>query len=443
MHFSTLFTTATVILAGFADISSARLVIIDAWGSNKPSIHGYGLGYDQKNDRKGLGFSRVQDVAVFNRYVRHDGSKSTNYLPNGCGFSGMSVGNWYRKNRNALWKEKGDKLFFKMAPAEARIPVSKQVENLSLQAGQNRVRVCPATKRKLKTGIPRIAPGKTFVVITEEFSGKNRLINCRIDYKGTASSWTRQLKNVGCIQGGRRETKGACTRDKLRRITGYRFAIPKDLNCRGVYGPFSGIRDICMIRCQDAAENGPFGACIPAKQVRPVKVRVVTVTETLRGRTSKATKTVTETVSRVVPKVTTNKVTTTVTDVITKPPAPAKTETVTVEEDRTVYVVVVGGKRVTKTATQGEVIKITRPARPVTETITTTMTQIDEYEDEVSASSDDNGDEAEIEDEPEDESNVIPDVGDSDEGEDDDDKDGPFTLSEDPDAAEKLRFRRE
>ncbi|EPS42107.1 hypothetical protein H072_3923 [Dactylellina haptotyla CBS 200.50] len=58
-----------------------------------------------------------------------------------------------------------------------------------------------------------------------------------------------------------------------------------------------------------------------------------------------------------------------------------------------------------------ETVIITRPARTVTETITTTMTQVDEYTDEVSAaSSDDNAtDDTEFEDDAEDESDAIPD----------------------------------
>ncbi len=43
-------------------------------------------------------------------------------------------------------------------------------------------------------------------------------------------------------------------------------AMPADLKCTGSFG---GMNNICLIRCQNSAVNGPFGGCVPV-QVVPV-----------------------------------------------------------------------------------------------------------------------------------------------------------------------------
>ncbi|KAK6330546.1 hypothetical protein TWF718_002746 [Orbilia javanica] len=41
--------------------------------------------------------------------------------------------------------------------------------------------------------------------------------------------------------------------------------LPTDMKCTGDYGP--DIKNICIIRCQNQALNGPFGGCIAIQQV--------------------------------------------------------------------------------------------------------------------------------------------------------------------------------
>ncbi|KAF3147179.1 hypothetical protein TWF703_000019 [Orbilia oligospora] len=74
---------------------------------------------------------------------------------------------------------------------------------------------------------------------------------------------------------------------RLNRVTGQtlKSGIPKvtaggnlnvmnyQINLDGA-GPFKwsfGAKDICIVRCENNADNGPFGGCIPVQQIRPVK----------------------------------------------------------------------------------------------------------------------------------------------------------------------------
>ncbi|RVD84006.1 uncharacterized protein DFL_005773 [Arthrobotrys flagrans] len=452
MHFSSLLTTATVALVGLSDLASGHLVIMDAWGSNQPKIHGYGLGFSQKNDRKDP-FGRILDVPVFDRTVIHDRNNAT-YLQNGCGFSGNSVGFWYKNNKLAEWNaQKRKKFFFEhKANPVARIIVPKHVEALSLQEGQGRTRKrFNVDKSTVKTGIPKVAAGKTLVVLTRTLKGVPRLLNCRIDYKGTGQSWTRQLKNIGCAQPGQVVTPG-CSPAKLSKVFNkFKFQLPADLNCRGTYGPKGGVKNICIVRCQEGSLNGPFGGCIPIQQRRPAAVKTVVVTKTVSGKVTQ----VTQFVARTTKKLTVQPVKTvtqTVVDTITQRPQPTKTVTVrviTVTKLPYTYTVYVNGKQTTTKATKTnqvvtETITITKTAKPVIETVT--VIQKDEFEDEIGGGDDIDDSDPDLEDQPEDDSNDIPidadDEGPKDDEDDGEDDDASFELDEDTNYYRKLRFRR-
>lgn len=89
-----------------------------------------------------------------------------------------------------------------------------------------------------------------------------------IDYKGTAKGWTTQnLKvNTNCL-GNAYSIRpsghpGSCEIE---------VQLPANLKCEGSYNA----KRICIVRCQNKAENGPFGGCIPIQQLEPVVKSVV------------------------------------------------------------------------------------------------------------------------------------------------------------------------
>ncbi|KAF3113272.1 hypothetical protein TWF594_002663 [Orbilia oligospora] len=58
------------------------------------------------------------------------------------------------------------------------------------------------------------------------------------------------------------------------------FVLPTDLRCTGTYG---NMKNICLVRCENKAANGPFGSCVPVQQIvtnvpkpKPVPKPVVT-----------------------------------------------------------------------------------------------------------------------------------------------------------------------
>ncbi|KAF3113979.1 hypothetical protein TWF569_010290 [Orbilia oligospora] len=45
-----------------------------------------------------------------------------------------------------------------------------------------------------------------------------------------------------------------------------RVGIPKNIKCLARYGTYN---NICLMRCENQAHNGPFGACIPFQVMYP------------------------------------------------------------------------------------------------------------------------------------------------------------------------------
>ncbi|KAK6336851.1 hypothetical protein TWF718_009639 [Orbilia javanica] len=453
MHLSTLLTTATVALVGLSEVASGHMVVFDAWGSNQPKIRGYGLGFSLKNTRKDP-FGRILDVPVFDRTVIHDRNNAT-YLNNGCGFSANSVGYYIKNNNPARWNaQKRKKTFYEQkANPLARINVPNHVQALALQENQGRTRKrAPWAKWNVRTGIPKIAAGKTLVVLTRTVKGGPRILNCRIDFKGHGQSWTRHLKMIGCGKVGKDITAG-CSPAKLHKVWNkFKFQLPPDLNCRGIYGPNKGIRNICMVRCQEGSLNGPFGGCIPFQQRRPAAVKTVVVTKTVQGKTTKVTQLVTRKVkTETIRPVQT--VTQTVVEVITRRPQPVRTVTVrvvTVTKLPFTYTVYVNGKQTATRATKTnqvitETATITKTLPAVTET--QTVIQTDEFEDEVGGGDDVDEDDKELEDQPEDDEETTPEEGGDatgDDGDDGDESDGDVELDEDANSyARRLRFLRD
>ncbi|KAK6499398.1 hypothetical protein TWF506_004025 [Arthrobotrys conoides] len=428
MHFSTLFTAATVALVSFTDLASGHVVFIDAWGSTKPAIHGHGLGYGYFTPRKGTHLVPFQrDVAVFDqRVVHHWLNKKP--MATGCGCSVQSSANWYEKNNKSLWKSKGNWLFSEITPAGAFINVKNHVDYLSTLEAKGSTRTCIATGRKgLKNGIPKVAAGKTLTIIAYQVNlDGGGPFDCMIDYKGTGQSWTKKLAVSSCrVNGKLYDKSNNCPGDPKSSFSWhtvgkrlrFQIALPADMNCRGKYGAKGKVENICIVRCQNRAANGPFGGCVPIQQVRPT-VKIVTKKVGNQKVTSKVP--VKPATKKFIPKPKT--IRTTVVSYIRVPikptgkPAPPKVKvtTVTASVRDTIIYIYRGpnNSRVPSTIKKGKIVTITEtiPAPTVT-VVTTSIVKEEVFEDEViekgKDGDDDDGDDGDVEDEPEDASNEI------------------------------------
>ncbi|KAK6507631.1 hypothetical protein TWF481_006057 [Arthrobotrys musiformis] len=411
MHFSTILTTATIALAGLVDVTSGHMVIMDAFGSHRPKIRGYGLGFAQNNARKDV-FGRIMDVGVFDRTVIHNKNNAT-YLHNGCGFSANSVGRWTKNNKPGVWNaQKRKKHFYeRKADPKARINVPAHINHIAAQeaTGKKRRRF-PNEKMLVNTGIPKVVAGRYLTIITRTLRGPPRIPSGKIHFKGTGQAWTRKLQLYGCGKVGKIVPKG-CNRGRLNPVYNkFRYILPKDLNCWGKYGANKRNGNLCLARFQVHSPNGPFGACVPMQQKRPAAVKTVRTTVTVGGNPTVKTVFVTRKPRTAVtrPVVT---VYNTVTEVTTILPQTRRTRVVTVKELPYIYTIYVNGRPQQTRATRTnqvitDTVTITKTAPPVIETIT--IIEKDEYEDEVGGGDDVDDNDAELADEPEEESSEEP-----------------------------------
>ncbi|EPS40635.1 hypothetical protein H072_5435 [Dactylellina haptotyla CBS 200.50] len=102
---------------------------------------------------------------------------------------------------------------------------------------------------------------------------------CKIDMTGNpfarTNDWDGWLKvnQTGVVQGDPAElkTRGKSV-TKIYKPADYGMLVnlPDDMDCKGA-SPDGKIKDICMIRCENEASNGPFGGCVFFQQYRPAK----------------------------------------------------------------------------------------------------------------------------------------------------------------------------
>ncbi|KAK6510180.1 hypothetical protein TWF481_004893 [Arthrobotrys musiformis] len=352
MHFSTLFTTATVVLVGMSDIVSGHCVFIDAWGSARPAYHGHGAGFMFDTPRKGNHlFPHQRDITVFDQTVRHT-KWNKKYLPNGCGVTGQSVVHWYQKNNPAqLKKKKAQWVVSQKAPAGAFIDIKNIIDKMAWWEKQKTNRVCLATKRKgLAIGMPKVVPGGTLTIVAYQVNIDGAgPFHCKLSSNAHPSNWV-TVPVTSCKWKGKHgkncpgHVKTSFNWGTVGKTMTFTVKMPHNLNCVGKSS--NGKSNICIVRCENVAVNGPFGGCIPVEQIRATP-QVVRPPTPVRPPVGAVTRYVT----------------------VLAPPRPPPVRVTTVTEQQVVIYVIRNGVRVPITLKRGATL--TLPAQPV---VTTTIT---------------------------------------------------------------------
>ncbi|EPS39715.1 hypothetical protein H072_6493 [Dactylellina haptotyla CBS 200.50] len=106
---------------------------------------------------------------------------------------------------------------------------------------------------------------------------------CRIDSTGTGDKFGDWIGYDKWIMKGAEGKYGTNAWGNYK-THDWRIRLPKPLKCTGQYGK---VKNVCMLRCENQAPNGPFGGCIPFQVIYPKPP--VTVTTTVTGSTTGAT----------------------------------------------------------------------------------------------------------------------------------------------------------
>ncbi|KAK6345769.1 hypothetical protein TWF718_007675 [Orbilia javanica] len=288
MKFST--PVASVALLSIAELASAHCFFNDVTTDADSETHGQGLGYIPSTDRR---WNSQLDTPNFDfRGVHKWGHR---YNPNGCGITASSHAIWVQKHNMPLWLDiakKGQAWYFLESPAPPGAEVGLK-EYISFQ-GKAGWRTNTINGKKTLDGIPKIKPGgKVFVTsyqVNEDGAGP---FSCRLDTTGQATNWVSVPVTNNCA--GSAQSK----RWPVVRQCTFTVNLPAKLGCSGNYPPH---KNVCILRCQNQAPNGPFGGCIalredPPKTTAPSPPKQTTTTPpstpTLPPATSIETETVT------------------------------------------------------------------------------------------------------------------------------------------------------
>lgn len=259
----TLLTSGVIALTTFVPFISAHAFIYWAAGDADPDVHGWALGYRTTTPTNGGGQLPFQrDVAVFsNPAVPCKKGKwrktceSREYLPTGCGLSLFYINRYhesYNPNSDKPYKHSGGKkngwyYMTKYVSKKPFIPIAAEVQKLVD-----------------KNALPQVSKGGYLIMkihqINEDGAGPYK---CFIDFDGKADGWSADLTVEWQVKytGKHSTNKDGSLKDQQLRVK-----LPDNMNCRGSYG---GKHNICIIRCQNSAPNGPFGGCVPIQQVQP------------------------------------------------------------------------------------------------------------------------------------------------------------------------------
>ncbi|RVD87919.1 uncharacterized protein DFL_002122 [Arthrobotrys flagrans] len=277
MHFSTLFTTTTVALVSLADIASAHVVLADAYGNANAAIHGYAFGVDASTPRKGSAlYPHQRDVTVFSDKVVHD-AWHKGYQLNGCGTTLQHTAWYYQKYDKSKWFDVSDAkriwLFSQITPAKGFIDIPAAIGGLAWHEWKKNTKMDATGTKKHLIGIPKVTAGGALNVLAFQINADGGgAFKCKIDYKANGKQWHRQLVIRKNCPGDANSINWA----GVQKWCWFTVNIPADLNCQGRTGSKNEVGDICVVRCENSAKNGPFGGCIPIQQIRP-KPKVVPV----------------------------------------------------------------------------------------------------------------------------------------------------------------------
>ncbi|KAF3920437.1 hypothetical protein ABW20_dc0104796 [Dactylellina cionopaga] len=124
------------------------------------------------------------------------------------------------------------------------------------------------TNRAKAKELPRVSVGGWIRIIHHQVNADGAgPFRCKISSTGAPNNW-----NPGWITPNEKHNVPGSIAWKSFRWEGtlkqfpLTINIPKNLKCNGSFG---GLKNICMMRCENYATNGPFGGCVPFQLLVP------------------------------------------------------------------------------------------------------------------------------------------------------------------------------
>ncbi|KAF3308714.1 hypothetical protein TWF173_000780 [Orbilia oligospora] len=264
--------SAVAILASVSQVS-AHVRFLQSWGSHNHKVGGGALGHLYYYAAKNHGPNQWPgqwDVIAFSTPVvpawwpsPHAG-KPRQWMSQGCGASLQTVYDYAYSvspglaappsllpadKWGELWKHRNYHVF--MAPVHG---------NAYIQTKQ-------AVLKEITEGRMALAtPGGWVEIATYQVNDDGAgPFRCRIDETGTGQHFTDWVYPVRQPPGEHGKASIGPWWNNQQSII--RVNLPAGIKCAGQYS--KGFQNVCMLRCENYAPNGPFGACVPFQVMYP------------------------------------------------------------------------------------------------------------------------------------------------------------------------------
>ncbi|KAF3909967.1 hypothetical protein ABW20_dc0107182 [Dactylellina cionopaga] len=243
---------------------SGHAFIYNARGNSEPSCIGWALGYHKNTPRgKGDQLPFQRDVAVFKNPAVPKYGKKRDYLTDGCGLNLYNINRYQEVKDPARYKKSGGKKndwYYK-----TKYVSQKPFINIAKEVG----------KMAQEDKIPKASQGGwisfTTFQINDDGAGPFR---CKLDTAGDATKWSGWLKVTDQAPGQKKYY--SVYKKGNQKAHSVKVKLPNSFTCKGSY---YGFDNVCILRCENFAKNGPFGGCIPFQQtdglVKPKPVKPV------------------------------------------------------------------------------------------------------------------------------------------------------------------------
>ncbi|KAJ6257671.1 hypothetical protein Dda_7459 [Drechslerella dactyloides] len=239
-------------LAALIPYVSAHCKIMAIWGDAEPGRQPAAFAYDGSLPIGGTGLWPYQyDVTVFSSPIIPNPAVPRVWLPQGCGATLQTLEAYYSVARadvfpGAQVAQKYEWWHKNYIPNDLRAYIN-QIEETK--------KVCAANR------LPRVTRGGNLnwkvYTVNEDGAGPFR---CRIDTTGTGAQFGAWLPMNDKLQVPPLDTsKYSVLYSQVGQLGYIGVTIPSDLTCTGSY---PGYDNVCMMRCENYAQNGPFGACM-------------------------------------------------------------------------------------------------------------------------------------------------------------------------------------
>ncbi|KAK6337174.1 hypothetical protein TWF718_009957 [Orbilia javanica] len=250
MYFATS-TSAIVAFLGCASSIYGHAVICDAYGNVNDKIRGRGLGTTHWYNKGPFGTDMhpwQTEVSVFSSSAIPCCHKPRKYEPQGCG---LSLGLLWRKEINpSAWL----KLHGWWTPIIQNIFQAQRSYALDVNAEVN--------KFVGSNNIPQVTAGGWIRMRVHQVNADGAgPYKCKIDPTGLG-------KHFGPLQDLKENIHGDAHSVNIWTVhkpnLWITYQLPADIKCTGSFGK---AKNICLVRCENKAPNGPFGSCVAIQQI--------------------------------------------------------------------------------------------------------------------------------------------------------------------------------